>query len=309
MACGDKSDLTGTHRDPDQLFWALTLNYHGVTLSIDSTQPQYHTLQLVATPRTVTGEPIEGLGTATFTSSDTTAVVVDSTGLIRARKPKSAPVLIVARLSSPTDAITNYDTAYVVVTDTVNPPATFEMHPGRTTYGIGFDTVMKARMTDTHGNPLTGVKVSYVSSDPGVASIDSGGLFQPKKEGTVTIVASTISYGVAYADTIDLTIGPPEVFEVSLVAGTNALAAFYPDTITIKAGQGVAWNSSLGTGAKFGNVTFDDPTNVGPSPADGTSGNIPPFILKKYIRMFPVPGTYHYANTLNGDTGTVIVTP
>jgi plastocyanin len=236
--------------------------------------------------------------------------VVDSTGLITAKKAKAAPVLIVARLASAKDAMTNYDTAYVVVTSGVNPPASFEIAAGRSTYGIGFDTVLKARMTDADGNPLTGVKVSYWSSDPGVASIDSGGIFQPKKEGTVKIAASTISYGVAYTDTLELTIGPPEVFEISLVAGTNAFAAFDPAEITIKAGQGIAWNSSLGTGAKFGNVTFDSlVANIGPSPVDGSTGNIPPFILKKHIRMFPIPGTYTYSNTFNGDKGKIIVVP
>jgi hypothetical protein len=310
LACGKRDDLTGVHNDPNHLYWSLTFNYHGVTLSTDTSEPQYHTLQLVATPRTVTGEPIEGLGMPTFTSSDTTAVVVDSTGLITARKPKAAPVLIVARLASAQDAVTNYDTAYVVVTAGVNPPTSFEISAGRTTYGIGFDTVLKAHMTDAHGDPLTGVKVLYSSSDPGIASIDSGGVFQPKKQGTVKIAASTISYGAAYTDTLELTIGPPEVFEVSLVAGTNAYAGFNPTEITIKAGQGIAWNSSLGTGAKYGNVTFDSlVANIGPSPVDGATGNIPPFILKKHIRMFPIPGTYTYSNTLNGDKGKVIVVP
>lgn len=308
-ACGGDQELTGPGPDVDNLFWALEFNYRGVTLSVDDSRPEYNTLQLVATPRTINGEVIEGLGMPTFTSSDTTTVIVDSTGLITAKKGRAAPVLIVARLVSTEHQITNYDTAYVVVTNTVTPPSTFAISAGRTTYGIGFDTVLKARMTDANGDPLTGVKVSYMSSDPGLALIDSGGIFQPKKEGTVTITASTISYGSSFADTLTLTIGPPEVFEVSLVAGTDNYAGFYPDVVTIKAGQGIAWNSSIATGAKFGDVTFDNPENVGPSPVDGSAGNIGAFILRKHIRTFSVPGTYTYRNSMNGDTGRVIVTP
>lgn len=308
-ACGSDKELSGVDLNPDQLFWSLDFNYHGVTLSTDASRPEYNTLQLIAVPRTVNGDAIEGLGRPTFTSSDTTAVVVDSTGLITARKAKAAPVMIVARLASPEHQLTNYDTAYVVVTDDVNPPASFAISTGRTTYGIGYDTIVKARLADAAGDPITGVKVSYWSSDPGVASIDTGGVFQPKKEGVVKIAASTISYGVFYTDTLTLTIGPPEVFEVSLVAGPTAFAAFYPAEVTIKAGQGIAWNSSIATGAKYGDVTFDDPTNVGPSPVTGESGNMAPFILRKNIRTFPIPGTYTYQNTLSGDRGTIIVTP
>src|SRR5690606_7455967 len=132
--CGDNDKLVGLHPNPDQLYWALTLNHKGVTLSTDQSRPENYTLQLVATPRTINGDPIEGLGKPSFTSSDTNAVVVDSNGVITAKSVKAAPVMIVARLASDTDFNTNYDTAFVVVTAAADPPATFTVHPQRTTF-------------------------------------------------------------------------------------------------------------------------------------------------------------------------------
>src|SRR5690606_30393713 len=98
----------------------------------------------------------------------------------------------------------------------------------------------------------------------------TGGLLAPKQKGTVQIAASVMSYGVNYTDTVDITIGEPEVFQVEMTRGPNATdpVFFFPQEITIKAGQGVAWNSAIPPGA-FGNVTFTNPANVGPSPATG----------------------------------------
>src|SRR5690606_2331281 len=69
---------------------------------------------------------------------------------------------------------------------------------------------------------------------------------------------------------------------------------FVPNEVTIKAGQGVSWGPGS-FGCVYG-VEFDDPTDVGPSPVDGASGNLSFFcgVGTRAIRMFHVPGTYEY---------------
>jgi plastocyanin len=310
-ACGGDK-IAGLVQDPPQLYWALTLEQKAITLSLDRSQPEYYTLQLVATPRTIDGTPITTLGKPTFTVSDTNFVQVDSNGVLTARRITTTPIRIVASLSSPQDQVTNTDTAFVTVTQDPATIASFTIQPDSTTIGVGYDTRLTARIADGLGNPVEGVRVSYRSSDDAIASIDTGGVLLPKNKGTVTIVANTSSYGVERSDSVELTITDPIVFRVDVrqdLTPPNFFGFFDPAEVTIKAGQGIAW-----TDAEFAfvNVTFDDPTNVAPGPLGGAGGNIASFFQGRVVRMFPVPGVYSYHDTSRGITGfsgKIIVTP
>jgi plastocyanin len=315
-ACGGATELIGLTQNPDDIFWKLVLNQHAINLSTDQSRPEYHTFQLVATPLRLDGSVLEGAGTPTFTTSDTNRVKVDANGVLTAKAPTSpnSPVRIIASLSAGRGPVTNADTAFVVVTPDVRLIETFGIQPPRTSFGVGYDTILAARAIDAGGQPVTGIRIAYSSSAPKVASIDATGLLMPMTMGKTTIRASVMNYGVEHRDSVELTITEPVVFHVDigfLTTPTGGFDTYFdPAEVTIKAGQGVSWGSRNGISA---NIVFDDPTNVGPSPVDGASGNVPPFfgLNVRKIRMFYVPGTYTYRDASPGKTATgkIIVTP
>ena len=179
VACSDGDDLLGLEPDPADLFWKLELNQHAVNLSIDQSRPEYYTYKLEATPLKLDGTTLEGDWTATFNTSDTNFVKVDSNGVLTAKKATAVnkAVRIIAIMSAGRGPVTNADTAYVVVTPDVRMIDSFSIQPARTSFGVGYDTVMAARVTDAVGDPVTGIQIAYTSSAPKVASFDATGLF------------------------------------------------------------------------------------------------------------------------------------
>lgn len=312
LACSGGERLAGLQKDPGELLWSLTMNEKAITLSTDQSKPEYYTFNLIATPRTLDGTPIAGLAAPKFTTSDTNFVKVDANGVITAKKvtPTTTPVRIIATLSSLTDQVTVADTARVAVTATARPPATFTIRPDRTSFGIGYDTTLAAHVTDAAGQPVTGLRINYFATTPQILAIDTTGVISPRNLGKGSVVASAMSYGVSLRDSVEFTVTDPVVFQVDVRQDhTPPYPGYFdPAEITIKAGQGVAWNDAP-TEFVSVNVTFDNPANIGPSPVDGARGNIPAFFQGKFIRMFPVPGTYTYRNTIGGTGGKVIVTP
>ncbi|HEX7086372.1 MAG TPA: hypothetical protein VF198_08405 [Vicinamibacterales bacterium] len=302
-ACGQSDETIGPVRDPQDLFWDLELNEHAINLSLDQSRPEYYTFQLVATPLRLDGSPLElGPGdTLIFTSSDTNRVRVSADGLVTAKAvtPGSRPVRILARMQAGRGPVTNVDSAFVTVTADVRPVASFDIEAARTTYGVGFDTMMAAHALGPDGQPVTGIGIAYTSSLPKVAGYTADGVFMAMTPGKAILRASTVAYGTPYRDSIEVTVTePPEVLHVVTEYATlpdgDIVLYFVPNEVTIKVGQGVSWGPGS-LGCVYG-VVFDDPTNVGPSPVDGASGNLP-FLCgagTRMIRMFYVPGTYEY---------------
>ncbi|MGH7514163.1 MAG: Ig-like domain-containing protein, partial [Gemmatimonadales bacterium] len=126
LIVGCRSDELQAPLNPEgaSAYWALALDHQAITLS---TAASYETIQLTATPRTVTGDPIGGLGAVTFTSSNAEAVQVDANGLVTALAPTFG-VIVIAKLKA--NGITHADTATVVVTEGPPPTlASFSIHP------------------------------------------------------------------------------------------------------------------------------------------------------------------------------------
>lgn len=317
VSCDDPAGFTGLTQDPQNVFWDLDLNQHAVNLSTDPTQPQSNTYQLVALPYRLDGSPFEGAIEVEWTTADTNRVKVDATGKLTAKGTTSvtSPVRIIARAVGGPGPVMNADTAFVTVTSTAQVPASLSIQPYRTTYGIGWDTSLVATVVDEAGMPIPNLRIDYESSLPIVANYSATGLFQPMTMGTATIRASAAIYGQELEDEVVMTVDEPEVLQVNIgyfITPDGAFDTYFdPEVVTIKAGMGVAWNSLDGIAAT---IVFDDPTNVGPSPADGKSGD-PGFSfafgLTRVIRTFPVPGTYHYRDAAAGKTaeGTIIVEP
>ncbi len=313
--------------DPN-MYWALTLDHHAVTMS---TVAPYDTIHLTATPRTSDGTPIDTLPAPTFTSLDLERAEVSADGLVHVieignRIPVVATLLV--------GNLRHADTAFINVTDATSPPVldTFSIHPvPPDSAKTGVAKLIQSRATTADGTPITGLSVYFTVSDFTTASIDRVlGRLSPVRAGEVTVIASATAYGVTKADTVRYRIGNPVTAFVSVAAmrdaSGRAINGFKPNSLLIGPGGTVTIANQTGVAT---DLTFDDPTNIVPdsaycvppytalAPALCAGGNVDAFakdandpygLTALRVRRFPVPGTYHYHSTIFGTSGTIVVT-
>lgn len=342
--------------DASRMYWSLALSHRAITLAM---VPPYDTIRLTATPLDAHGEALTATSAATFTSSDLHTVQVDSTGLIRAIAPGSN-ILVIATLAE--GNLIHVDTALVNVTsDTApQPVVALSIHPAGTDSVVlrggpfqflGGRTSLPVVATNAMGDTLTDLALEVASSDTtiakmcGVSSVQvdvcasmSNGSGRP---GRVRIIASTTTYGVTVADTMQVSVTPP-IFTWVLAQrqvqrpGGPALPMFSPGSITVAPGATVLFfNTPIfgfgGVGEPI-DVVFDDSAAVaapdttagalncsffGFPTTGGGSGNIAAFgdttttvqtADMCRARTFPQPGVYPYHSTLTGAAGTIVVT-
>lgn len=323
--CGGDPPVTPAPvQDPTTLYWQLTLNVRAAMLS---TVAPHDTVRIVATPRTISGTPIPGLGQPTYKSLDMDRAYVDSTGLVHVIGVGDQ-VMVVASLEE--NNIFHADTLVLNITDDAAPPtlATFTIHPDvgdSAKVAAASNVQLIPRAADPGGTPINDVPVYFTSSDPGVATIDRAtGFLLPNRPGNVTIYATTNVYGVERSDTLPYTIGHPITIAMQIVSQTNAggqvVNVFSPSNVELGPGAIVLFGNDT---AFPTDVTFDDPTNVAEDYRDcpfltslcGT-GNIDAWtkdptddsgLTGLRARSFPVPGTYTFHSTIFGSTGTIVI--
>lgn len=313
--------------DPN-MYWALTLDHHAVTLS---TVAPYDTIRLTATPRMVDGTPITGLPAPTFTSLDLERAEVSADGVVHViESGDQIPVVATLVVGN----IRHADTTFINVTTLAAPPVldTFSIHPDPTDSAKTalYTTKMIApRATTADGTAITGLAVHYTVSDPTTARIDPTlGQLTPVRPGQVTVIASATAYGVTKADTLPYTIGHVVTAYINVTAQTNAsgqtVNGFTPNQLLIGPGATVLIINLTGVAT---DLTFDDPTNIVPdstycqayaslNPHLCDGGSVEAFarepddqmgITALRVRRFPVPGTYNFHSTIFGTTGTIVV--
>ena len=278
--------------DPAILYWDLSLNHEAVTLS---TTAPYDTLTLIATPRNAAGEPLLGLPTPVFRSTDPARVVVTHEGVLIAAQVTSQPIAVIATIT--TDNLKHEDTVRVRVVADPAPPvvSTFSIQPvppdsaksPETFFFYYYLLNRLVRVADAGGAPLAtttvdfdpsdlapvpvsipDVLVSFQSSDTNIAKIErrsaGNGLeifaLVGYRRGAVKIYATTTLFGVKKVDTLDFRIGYPVVQFVDQYLDTLATGAIVPvltdSVITVGTGGLVAWY------LPHTDLTFADPTNV-----------------------------------------------
>jgi len=337
-ACGPDASAPLQHVDPSQLYWALTLDHHAVTLSV---VPPYDTLRLSATPSTVSGAVLPEAPAPRFISTDADHVQVDSTGLLRAIKIGTRIVVLAVDTIG---TLAHMDTVWVDVTDAAPPPllASLSIHPvppdsAKTSVSGGFldgivgggPKTLSARATDSNGAPINGLLARFASLNPSIATVDPlTGTVQPRAPGEATILVSATAYGITKADTLPFAVGLP--LGISILVRTHVssngdtVLEFPSSASLLGVGGDIVWMNHEGRPI---DVTFDDPTNVGEDEAlcaqlAGSQyndvacgqGDIPAWntdttdeALNWRFRRFSVPGTYHYHSVRYGTTGTAII--
>lgn len=327
VACSSP-DLSGpVSKDATQLFWAIALNTHAITMS---TVAPYDTLQLTATPLSAAGTPLAGAPAPIFTTSDS-SVRVSPTGLLIARAVRGE-VRVMATLTY--QGIRLADTAVINVTSAVSPQTfthlAFSLFPeDSATIAAPYRfsqfyfpprKIVQAEARDASGAQIPEAIIALRSGDfrratvqspasSGTAEIDivNGGLFSGP--GPVTVYASATVYGVTLQDSLRLTITTPlfDLFQIldSLPPGASTpVPNLGASVLTVGVG-GIVWWVNQSSDSM--DVVFDDSTAVTPVGGflDTGGGNIPVFPgtpgqfdpSSIRARKFPRVGTFHFHST------------
>lgn len=141
--------------------------------------PEGGALQLAATPRDASGNPLNGRA-VTWESRNAAVATVDAGGLV------TAISLGTATITATSEAVTGTATVTVIV-----PVAKVEITPSVASIEIGATVQLAATPQDADGNPLTDRAVTWSSSALSVATINTTGLVTGVGEGSATISATS----------------------------------------------------------------------------------------------------------------------
>jgi len=201
--------------------------------------------QITAVLEDSTGAPMAPPPALNWTSSNSSIASVSGSGLVTLVKQGSAT--ITASASGVSSAV-----GVTVTAPPVGPVAAIALSPAAITGVPGNTAQVSAALTDANGNVVTGVTVSWSSSNTAVATISSGGLVTLVTQGTATIKASaggvtaTIGATVNAAPVASVVLSPTSITGVP--GNTAQVSAVLKDasgnTVT---GKTVSWASSDAT--------------------------------------------------------------
>lgn len=200
VASGDVSIRATVENHSGQITLAiLPIPVAAVTVSPDTATVQAGaTVQLNATPKDASGNPLTGRAVV-WSSSDTTRASVSASGQATAMTEGSVTITAASEGKS--------GTAQVAIVPV--PVATLTISPDSAQIQIGGTQQFTATAKDASGNVLTGRAVTWASSDMAVATISSTGLTTGEAAGQATITAE--SEGKRGTETLTVTRPDTEV--------------------------------------------------------------------------------------------------
>jgi hypothetical protein len=234
LGCG--SDTTGPGaKTAAQRYWQLTLNHHAITLATIS---PYDTIQLIATPRTITGDTLTTTARPIFTTSDT-SITIDSTGFVRVHGTATRTNIdVIAKLTvGGADGLTLADTAFVNVVQQTSADLV-PMMDSLIFRPVAGDSASRSALTsanisqfggivspteqvfdtplvkDSLGNEIPNAAVRFKSADISIASIfgfTKSATVTTVSPGVVLLTAEATVYGRSKTDSIRYVVGWPEL--------------------------------------------------------------------------------------------------
>ncbi len=203
--------------------------------------------QITAVLKDSTGATMATPPAVNWASSNTSVATVSSSGMVRLSKQGSASIT-----ASATGIAS--DVGVTVAAPPVGPVANISLSPTAITGVPGNTAQVTAALSDSNGNAVTGVTVTWSSSSSANATVSSSGLVTLVKQGAATITAS--AGGVAA--TIGATINAAPVASIALsptsitgVAGstTQVTAVLKDASGNTVVGPTVSWASSNASAA------------------------------------------------------------
>jgi plastocyanin len=169
---------------------------------------------------------------------------------------------------------------------------TLDVQPAAVTVAPNATQALTATAKDQNGGNMTGLTVTYASSDQTKATVSPAGVVTGVAVGTATVTATGTVSGVVKTKTVNVTVAAPGGAASVTATGSST---FDPATVTIAPNGTVTWTFQM-----LHNVTW-----TGTAP---TGGNIPDQSTGTASRTFPTAGNYDYRCTLHaGMTGRVVV--
>src|SRR6266853_896656 len=129
--------------------------------------PAGQTVQLTATPKDASGNPLVGR-TVTWTSSNTSVGTVSASGLVTGVVAGSTTITATSEGKSGTSVVT--------VTAAPLPVASVTVSPASASVFVGQTVQLTATPKDANGNALTGRTITWASSPSSIASVNGSGL-------------------------------------------------------------------------------------------------------------------------------------
>jgi uncharacterized protein YjdB len=157
------------------------------------------TVQLTATPKDASGNPLSGR-VVTWASGNTAIATVSSSGLVTG-VGAGGPVTITATSEGQSGS------ASVTVT-AVTPVASVTVSPANGSVQAGSTYQLTATPKDASGNPLTGRVVTWSSANTAIATVSSSGLVTGVAAGGPVTITAT-SEGKSGTAAITVTVPPP----------------------------------------------------------------------------------------------------
>ena len=141
------------------------------------------TVQLVAIPVDSAGTALGGR-TVTWTSGAPGVATVDGSGLVTGVAAGSATITATSEGKSGSAAVT-------VAAAPPAPVASVSISPASASVSVGQTVQLAAMPKDANGNLLSGRTVSWLSGNPGVATVSASGLVTGVSTGAATITAAS----------------------------------------------------------------------------------------------------------------------
>jgi uncharacterized protein YjdB len=220
-------------------------------------------LQLTATPRDSAGAPLTA-GPVTWVSSNPGAATVSSSGLVAGVAPGAATITATVEGTSGTAAIAV----------TVVAVASVPVWPATSSIPVGLSLQLTATPKDSAGGALPERAVTWMSSDPSVAPVSSGGLVAGLAQGSAVITATSEGKNGSAVITVRIPqpFGVPDVTLLPVASGQAPNVAAYATLNVANQPAGFSYTDPV-TGVKVWKVTNNSvPTansNAGHDYSDG----------------------------------------
>ena len=195
-------------------------------------------VQLTATPKDASGNPLTGR-TVTWATSNAAVATVSGNGLVTAGTPGTATITASSEGQNGTAAIT--------VTNV--PVASVAVTPAPASVQVGQTVQLTATPKDASGSPLAGRVVTWASSASAIATVSASGLVTGVAAGSATLTAT--SEGKSGTAAVTVTIVPVASVAVSPASASVAVGQTVQLSATPKdasgnalAGRVVTWAST-----------------------------------------------------------------
>ncbi len=257
---------------------------------------QTQTLQYTATALSGTTDVTSFSGTPVFTSSAAAVATVDANGLVTSAQPGATQIFanFAGVISQPATFVSC-------------PPATITLHLSTDPAGtnttsfnlnVGDTKTLTANVTDTLGNAITGLPLTYSSASPASVGVSTAGTITAAAPGFSTVLASCSPFLSAEGN--EVICNPAN--------GTNAPGAGVPvySNLVTAAVAGTSSTTVYVTGATAADGTATNKTLLPITTSNNTAGTAITLPDVPNSMMFAPNGTTLYIGT---PTGLVTVDP